>query len=87
MFWLDGETVILAAPEAAARTVPGPTLDHRVTVTVAEPFFGTRSGLGEAPIVQETGEGVGVGDGVGVAVGSDVTCLFAKPVHFCVASS
>jgi hypothetical protein len=87
MFWLDGETVILAAPEAAARIVPGSVLDHRVTVMVAEPFFGTRSGLGETPMEQGAGAGVGVAAGVGVGVGVAVTCLSENPVHFWVASS
>ena len=34
-----------------------------------------------------SGDGVGIGVGVGVAAGVVVTCRFANPVHFCVASS
>src|SRR6185369_3184600 len=56
MFWLAGETVIPAAPEPAARTVPGPVFDRSVTVMVAEPFRWTRSGLGEIEMKQGVGD-------------------------------
>ena len=48
--WLEGETVIRAAPEAAATTVPVLAYDQSITVTMAEPFLGMETGLGVAPI-------------------------------------
>ena len=59
--------------------VPVPLKDHRVTVTLPEPFLGIKSGLGLAPIEQGPGVDAGVGVGSGVGVGVVVTLLLEKP--------
>ena len=85
--WVNGETVICAPVLPLAVIVPVPLKDHKVTVTLPEPFLGIKSGLGLAPIEQDPGVGVGVGVGTGVGVGVVVTLLLEKPFQVPVFSS
>ena len=84
--WVNGETVI-CAPVPLAVIVPVPLKDHKVTVTLPDPFLGIKSGLGLAPIEHGPGVGVGVGVGIGVGVGVAVTLLLEKPLQVPVFSS
>ena len=84
---VSGETVMCAPVLPLAVIVPVPLKDHKVTVTVPEPFFGIKSGLGLAPIEHGPGVGVGVGVGTGVGVGVVVTLLLEKPFQVPVFSS